>query len=165
MTKGAKWKTLLVTIISCLLITAIFYPITIPVDEELNGIMISGSDKKVVEPVQVKISGQCDWKLFGKDAVMLSLQTKGDEKLNLFLSLLPEGSCQYTDADGKRYEIRGNLNYLPFQDLGEVMIQPITPEDGTSFCLVVPASDRDSALEIIKKLAPEQYDSFVKSAS
>lgn len=166
MKKGGKWKALLLALISCLLITVVFYPITFPVDERVEGVLLSQADQ-TAEPVQVSMQGQCQWKLFGEDTINVTLKTEGATNLELRLANSSEGITQYTDANGQSYEIRGKVHYLPFQDPGALMVLYPKTADGeqATSCLVLPATDRENALEILKKLAPEAYDSFANGAS
>lgn len=179
MTKGAKWKTLLVTLISCLLITAIFYPITIPVDMVMEGVELRQDGTS--SPVTLRIQGDFDWRIFGSDQMDLNVYPEGSQLTNFAVVWVTDAlktGLKSSNAGGNGFTMIGEFQPTPImaktelvflyptkvdeKDMSENMLS-WDKENGS--CFVVPAQDKESALRLLKQYAPEAYDIFASSAS
>lgn len=165
-------KTLLFTLAAVLLLTLVMYPIVRPVQERLKGVELSLADANHLIPVKVQLGGEYEWKLFGEDRLVLNLETEGNLDTELQLRSAPS-DLQMGVVYGKaglegelvsRYKLWGDLCYSPFEKRGELVIlysigsNEWTQETGR--CLVVPATDRESALLILEKYDREAYAAF-----
>lgn len=168
MKTGSKWKALLVALVSCLLLTLFFSP-SLPVDETLQGVVLSTSRQNEVAPVSIHLKGESRFSLIGRDELYLEMETTGFHGPNLYLNLADlSGGIDAGTATDEVYQLRGEARATPFGKRIEIVAFYSSNREGAHApqqCLVFPATDRDSALTLIQKYAPEFYESFADSAS
>lgn len=179
MKKGSKWKALLVALISCLLLTAIVYPITLPVNQEMEGVELRQDGTS--SPVTLRIQGELDWRIFGSDQMSLDVQPEGSQLKDFTVlwatDVLKEG-ISTSNSGGEGFTMLGEFRPTPIMAKTElVFLYPVKVDETdmsknmlswdkeNGSCLVVPAKDKESALRLLQKYAPEAYDVFANGAS
>lgn len=150
------FKTLLVTLVMALLLTAALYPFHSTVEERIEGVAISAKDKTQCDPVTLTLDGTYTWQLMGTDVQTntLRLQVEGA------VTMGPE-DVTITKATGGAYppmaflseetaEVHSILGDFsrPFSPRNDLIIHA-TDSYAPSSLLVFPASTREEALSLL----------------
>lgn len=162
-------------LVSCFFLTAIFYPIDLPVDMEMEGVELRQDGTTSL--VKLRITGQYQWHIFGSDQMSIQVHPEGSLLEDFTVGWSPaslEEGLSSSNAGGGGFTMLGEFRPTPIMAKAELVFlfpskvdekdlsKNMISWDEQGRCLVAPASDREHALAILKKHAPEYYEFFEK---
>lgn len=156
-------KTLLVTLLMCLVLSAAFYPFRFPVQERIEGVLVSSVDESLCEPVTLTMEGSYSFRLLGTDELSCSYFSVSGAVTQDYLECIGSEGSSRTNmqllaaaASGETTQISGLVRYSHLNAQAELCFPPVAGEETQR--LVFPATSREDALRLLALYDADFYE-------